>query len=138
MAAEKREGFQEFPHASFKIPPQENIEEASAMSENLMEGQQGAGQSLQDPYTRAINYLEKHRIVEIFQVTMETQLKRALMVNCCMLVISQNLTSRIAYEKPENPLQFMLDEIAKIQRGEVLKELSTPSVYSIASHTLKQ
>ena len=39
----------------------------------------------------------------------------------------QNLTSRIAFEKPEDPLQFMLNEIEKIQRGEKLKELCTTS-----------
>lgn len=39
------------------------------------------------------------------------------------------MTSRIAFERPENPLQFMLDEIAKVQRGESLEDLmkSKPS-----------
>ena len=45
----------------------------------------------------------------------------------------QNLTSRIAFEKPEDPLQFMLNEIEKIQRGEKLKELCTTS-WSWFSH----
>jgi hypothetical protein len=35
------------------------------------------------------------------------------------------LTSRIAFEKPEDPLQFMLNEIEKVHKGEKLKELST-------------
>lgn len=39
----------------------------------------------------------------------------------------QNLTSRIAFEKPEDPLQFMLNEIEKVQKGEKLKELRTSS-----------
>ena len=37
----------------------------------------------------------------------------------------QNLTSRIVFEKPEDPLQFMLNEIEKVQKGEKLKELHT-------------
>ena len=37
----------------------------------------------------------------------------------------QNLTSRIVFEKPEDPLQFMLNEIEKVQKGEKLKELRT-------------
>jgi hypothetical protein len=37
------------------------------------------------------------------------------------------LTSRIAYERPENPLQFMLDEIGKVKRGETLEELVKPA-----------
>lgn len=48
-------------------------------------------------------------------------------VPCLSLSLIQILTSRIAYERPENPLQFMLDEIAKVQKGEVLEELKTSS-----------
>lgn len=72
MAAEDKAGHQEFPLAVHDIPPREQIEEASAIAENLLEGHQGVGQGLEDPYTRAVHYLEKHRIVEILQVTMET------------------------------------------------------------------
>lgn len=72
MAAEDRAGFQEFSLAVYDIPPREQIEEASAIAQNLLEGHQGVGQSLADPYTHAVHYLEKHRIVEIMQVTMET------------------------------------------------------------------
>ena len=35
----------------------------------------------------------------------------------------QNLTSRIAYEKPADPLQFILDEMEKIKKGQKLDEL---------------
>lgn len=66
-------GCQEFPRALYKVPSREQIEEASAIAQNLLEGHQRVGQGLDDPYTRAVHYLEKHRIVEILQVTMETQ-----------------------------------------------------------------
>ena len=72
MAAEDKAGLQQFPQAGFVIPPKEQIEEASAIAQNLLEGQQCAGQGLEDPYTRAVHYLEKHHIVEILQVTMVT------------------------------------------------------------------
>ena len=72
MAAEDRVGVQHFPRAGFDIPSKEQIEETSAIAQNLLEGQQSVGQSLEDPYTRAVHYLEKHRIVEILQVTMVT------------------------------------------------------------------
>ena len=35
----------------------------------------------------------------------------------------QNITSRIAYEKPDDPLQFMLDEIEKVRKGQKLDVL---------------
>lgn len=81
MAAKDSGGHQEFPLAAHDMPPLEQIEEASAIAENLLEGHQGVGQSLHDPYTCAVHYLEKHRIVEILQVTMVTfveHLKHAL------------------------------------------------------------
>ena len=40
-------------------------------------------------------------------------------------VFLQNLTSRIAYERPEDPLQFMLTEIEKVKKGEKLEELKS-------------
>jgi hypothetical protein len=72
MAAADKVGFQDFPQAVYEIPPREQIEEASAIAQNLLEGQQAVGQGLSDPFTHAVHYLEKHRIVEIMQVTMET------------------------------------------------------------------
>ena len=79
MAAKNNEGFQEFPLATFTVPPREQTEELSAMTQNLLEGHQGIGESKDDPYTKAVRYLEKHRIVEILQVTIETgQLGTAL------------------------------------------------------------
>lgn len=44
-----------------------------------------------------------------------------LALSACACV--QNLTARMAYEKPADPLQFMLDEIEKIRRGEKLEQL---------------
>lgn len=79
MAAADKVGFQEFPKTVYDVPPREQIEEASAIAENLLEGQQAVGQGLSDPYTHAVHYLEKHRIVEIMQVTMETYLEKTLL-----------------------------------------------------------
>ena len=39
------------------------------------------------------------------------------------IIVLQNLTSRIAYEKPADPLQFILDEMEKIRKGHKLDEL---------------
>lgn len=74
MAAKDKAGFQEFPKAVYDIPPREQIEEASAIAQNLLEGQQAVGQGMSDPYTSAVHYLEKHRVVEVLQVTIETEL----------------------------------------------------------------
>ena len=72
MAAKDCESVQEFPVASFDVPPKRETEEAVALSENVQDGHQSLGQSLQDPYTHAVSYLEKHHVVEILQVTMVT------------------------------------------------------------------
>lgn len=77
MAEKDNVGFQEFPNAAFNIPRKELMEELSAMTQNLMEGHQGVGEEKEDdPYSKAVHYLEKHRIVEILQVTIETGLLR--------------------------------------------------------------
>lgn len=73
MAAADKAGFQEFSQTVHEVPSREQIEEASAIAQNLLEGQQAAGQGLSDPYTHAVHYLEKHRIVKIMQVTMGTK-----------------------------------------------------------------
>ena len=45
------------------------------------------------------------------------------MIAACLVYILQNITSRIAYERPEDPLQFMLDEIERVRKGEKLDTL---------------
>ena len=77
MAARDNEGFQQFSKAVYPVPTREQVEEAAAIAANLIDGQKSLGQSMQDPYTASVNYLEKHRIVEIFQVTMETPANEA-------------------------------------------------------------
>ena len=74
MAAEDSAGIQEFPQASFAVPSRADIEESVALAFNVKDGQQSSGQSSEDPYTRAVKYVEKHHIVEVFQVTMGTVL----------------------------------------------------------------
>lgn len=37
--------------------------------------------------------------------------------------MTQNITSRIAYERPDDPLQFMLEEIEKVRKGQKLETL---------------
>ena len=72
MAAKESAGFQEFPQASFAVPSVEQMEERVALVVNSQDGLQSLGQSAEDPYPRAVKYIERHRIVEVFQVTMET------------------------------------------------------------------
>ncbi|XP_067681994.1 testis-specific expressed protein 55-like [Haliotis asinina] len=52
-----------------------------------------------DPYNKAIKYLEKHNILQLFQT----------------------LTTNIVYKRPEHPVDFMIEEI------EELKKLMDPS-----------
>ncbi len=68
-SSKKNEGFQAFSQANNAVLTREQAEEAAAIAANLMDGQKSIGQSMQDPYTASVHYLEKHRIVEIFQVT---------------------------------------------------------------------
>lgn len=62
-------GFQQFPLSTPPLPSDEEMKEQLCIALNLKDGQQSVGQSIEDPYTMAIKYIEKHRIVEIFQVT---------------------------------------------------------------------
>ncbi|XP_002733422.1 uncharacterized protein LOC100370798 [Saccoglossus kowalevskii] len=49
---------------------------------------------IEDPYTRAVKYLERYNVMHIFQ----------------------QLTASLVFHRPEDPLQFLLDEILKIQK----------------------
>lgn len=75
MAAEEgavSAGFQQFPLTTHPLPNEEEMKEQICIALNLKDGQQSAGQSTEDPYTQAIKYIEKHRIMEVFQVTIAT------------------------------------------------------------------
>ncbi|KAL8604877.1 hypothetical protein ACOMHN_028505 [Nucella lapillus] len=50
---------------------------------------------LPDPYNKAITYLEQHNILQIFQ----------------------GMTANIIYQKPDNPLDFMISEIADMKKS---------------------
>ncbi|KAK6181429.1 hypothetical protein SNE40_009277 [Patella caerulea] len=49
---------------------------------------------LPDPYGRAVKYLEKHNIMQLFQ----------------------SLTSSIVYNKPDDPMSFLMTEVDRIKK----------------------
>ena len=67
-------GIQQFPETVSVIPDEKEMAERVCLSLNLKDGQKSVGQSLQDPYTQALKYIEEHRIVEVFQVTIATKI----------------------------------------------------------------
>ena len=67
-AQEDNDSHQEFPVASFAVPSRAELEERVVLALNARDGQQACAQDAADPYTRAVRYVEHHRIVEIFQV----------------------------------------------------------------------
>ncbi|XP_071080962.1 testis-specific expressed protein 55-like [Haliotis cracherodii] len=47
-----------------------------------------------DPYNKAIKYLEKHNILQLFQT----------------------MTTNIVYKRPEHPVDFMIEEIEELKK----------------------
>lgn len=69
MAAKDKESMQQFPLIKNALLNDRELHEHLKLMENVKDGQQSLGQSEQDPYTRAVKYLEHHRILEVFQVS---------------------------------------------------------------------
>ena len=90
MTAKESAGFQQFPQASFPTPSKEEITEQVSIVLNLKDGQKSVGQSDEDPYTRAISYIERHKIVEVFQVTMvtSTQTMQFIIIQDVLAILS--------------------------------------------------
>ncbi|KAL4223207.1 hypothetical protein ACF0H5_016679 [Mactra antiquata] len=59
-------------------------------------------QPMQDPYNKAITYLENHNILQLFQ----------------------QLTASIVYTKPEQPLDFMMQEVEKMKKEKAQEQKS--------------
>ena len=68
MAAKDHEGYQQFPNASDAVPNQVVLEEEIELKLSLLEGHQSIGESEEDPYNKAVRYLEEHHIMKVFQV----------------------------------------------------------------------
>lgn len=68
MAAKDKESAQQFPLMKNSLLNERELHEHLKLMDNVKDGQQSLGQSEQDPYTRAVKYLEHHRILEVFQV----------------------------------------------------------------------
>lgn len=118
MAARDHEGVQQFPNAADAVPNQVILEEEIELKLSTLEGHQSIGESGEDPYNKAVRYLEEHHIIEIFQVS-----SMSLLMVHVILCFQQNIASQIAYHRPKDPLQFMLDEIEKVRSGQKLDEL---------------
>ena len=89
MAAISRDtkvGFQQFPESTSAIPDEKEMFERVCLSLNLKDGQKSAAQSSLDPYTQALRYVEEHRIVEVFQVTIVTHIKRHYPHKVCVYI----------------------------------------------------
>lgn len=76
MAAKDNESMQQFPLVKNALLNERELHEQLKLMANVKDGQQSVGQSEQDPYTRAVKYLEQHRILEVFQVRRATNHRR--------------------------------------------------------------
>ena len=72
MAAKESAGYQQFPLTSYVIPSEQEMKEQIYLALNLKDGQKSVSQSPEDPYTKAVQYIQEHQIVEVFQVTIAT------------------------------------------------------------------
>lgn len=72
MAAKESAGYQQFPLTSYAIPSEQEMKEQIYLALNLKDGQKSVSQSPEDPYTKAVQYIQEHQIVEVFQVTIAT------------------------------------------------------------------
>lgn len=95
-AKEDNESHQEFPVASFPIPSRAELEERVVLALNSKDGQQSCVQDGADPYTKAVNYVEKHRIIEVFQVSMDTKhsyIWQYILTRVCAVLYTELTTS---------------------------------------------
>ncbi|KAI6646727.1 hypothetical protein LOD99_12847 [Oopsacas minuta] len=72
------------------------LEASLKIAMNTREGKQGIGTSQElDPFTKAVNYLEKHEILN----HMET------------------IAAKVCFNKPADPIEFMLKEILALRNN---------------------
>ena len=80
--------------SSSNIFNRRQLEASLKLAMNTREGKQGIGVSEEvDPFTKAVNYLEKHQIINHFE----------------------NITAKVCFDKPEDPIEFMLKEIQTLK-----------------------
>ncbi|CAL1540953.1 unnamed protein product [Lymnaea stagnalis] len=66
---------------------------ASAVSLSVSSSQEYV-KPFEDPYSKAISYLEKHNILQLFQT----------------------LTTDVIYDKPSDPLDYLIKEVQQIKQ----------------------